>query len=102
MVIMTNSPSRPVWGVAEAKARFSEVLERAKSDGPQHITRKGRDAAIVVAADEWRSRRADPKPPLGVGSLLAFWQATPFWASEVEFPRISGAFKKPVFDEDEL
>ena len=40
------------WTVAEAKAKFSEVIERAQSQGPQTITRNGRKTAVVVAAEE--------------------------------------------------
>jgi prevent-host-death family protein len=36
------------WTVAEAKAKFSEIIEKAMSEGPQTITRKGRTAAVVV------------------------------------------------------
>ena len=38
------------WQVQEAKNRFSEMIERAQSDGPQIITRHGRPVAKVVAA----------------------------------------------------
>ena len=44
------------WTVAEAKAKFSEVIERAMSEGPQAITRKGRTAAVLVGADEWQRK----------------------------------------------
>ena len=44
------------WSVAEAKAKFSEVVERAKTEGPQRVTKNGRAAVIVVAADEWEQR----------------------------------------------
>ena len=48
-----------IWTVAEAKAKFSEVLDRALSDGPQTITRNGKTTAIIVSAEEWgrRSKR---------------------------------------------
>jgi antitoxin Phd len=39
------------WQVQEAKNRFSEMLERARSEGPQVITRHGRSVARVVATD---------------------------------------------------
>lgn len=45
-----------IWSVAEAKARFSEVLEHARTDGPQHVTRHGRAAVVIVAAAEWERR----------------------------------------------
>ena len=37
------------WTIAEAKAKFSEVIEQARSHGPQTITRHGHDAAVIVA-----------------------------------------------------
>ncbi|MFZ0419954.1 MAG: type II toxin-antitoxin system Phd/YefM family antitoxin [Candidatus Sulfotelmatobacter sp.] len=43
--------STPTWTVAEAKAKFSEIIERAMSEGPQTITRNGRTAAVVVGAE---------------------------------------------------
>jgi prevent-host-death family protein len=42
------------WNLAEAKARFSEVVEKARTEGPQHVSRNGKEAVVVVAADEWR------------------------------------------------
>jgi antitoxin Phd len=44
------------WSLADAKAKFSEVVEKAKTEGPQRVTRNGRDAVVVVSADEWRKR----------------------------------------------
>ncbi len=41
------------WSVADAKARFSELIEKARTDGPQHVTRHGKDAVVVVSAAEW-------------------------------------------------
>jgi prevent-host-death family protein len=50
-----------VWTVAEAKAKFSELLHRAQSEGPQRITRHGRTTAIVISGDDWeqQSHRKD-------------------------------------------
>ena len=44
------------WSLAEAKAKFSELVERARTEGPQHVSRNGREAVVVVSADEWRRR----------------------------------------------
>jgi len=59
------------WTVATAKARLSEVIDRARTHGPQLITRNGRPAAVVVGADEWerKTRR--------VGSLAEFFASSP-------------------------
>lgn len=43
-----------VWQVHEAKARFSEMLKSTASDGPQLVTRRGVEAAVLVSIDEWR------------------------------------------------
>ncbi|HEX4006495.1 MAG TPA: type II toxin-antitoxin system Phd/YefM family antitoxin [Acidobacteriaceae bacterium] len=48
--------STQVWTVAEAKAKFSELLYRAQSEGPQRITRHGRTTAIVISGDEWEQK----------------------------------------------
>jgi prevent-host-death family protein len=64
------------WTVAAAKARFSEMVERASKRGPQTITRNGRPAAVVVSPDEWErtSRR--------VGNLVEFFAASPLREAE--------------------
>jgi prevent-host-death family protein len=43
------------WSVAEAKAKFSEVIDKARRDGPQRVTRHGKDAVVVVSADDWKA-----------------------------------------------
>jgi antitoxin Phd len=40
------------WNLAEAKARFSEVVRRARNEGPQRVTVRGRDAVVVISAEE--------------------------------------------------
>ncbi|MFZ5668293.1 MAG: type II toxin-antitoxin system Phd/YefM family antitoxin [Pseudomonadota bacterium] len=42
------------WPVQDAKARFSELLRASLEEGPQMVTLRGRDAAVLVPADEWR------------------------------------------------
>jgi prevent-host-death family protein len=48
--------STQIWTVAEAKARFSELLQRAQAEGPQRITRHGRTTAVVVSPSEWEKK----------------------------------------------
>jgi len=59
------------WTVAEAKAKFSQLLEEAHSRGPQTITRNGRIAVVVVAAEEWE-RKVKRR-----GNLAEFLLASP-------------------------
>jgi antitoxin Phd len=40
------------WKLEDAKARFSEVVRRARNEGPQRVTVRGRDAVVVISADE--------------------------------------------------
>lgn len=42
------------WQLQEAKARFSEFLDAALSQGPQVVTRRGVEAAVLVPMEEWR------------------------------------------------
>jgi prevent-host-death family protein len=42
------------WALQDAKARFSELVRRVRSDGPQHVTVHGRDEVVVVTAEEFR------------------------------------------------
>jgi prevent-host-death family protein len=67
--------------VAEAKARFSEVIDRALADGPQTITRKGRQAVVVVSAEEWQ-RKTRRK-----GNLAEFFAASPLRGSGLKIQR---------------
>ena len=48
------------WQVQEAKQRFSEVLRRAKADGPQIVSKHGKDVAVVVDIDEFHRLTAPP------------------------------------------
>jgi prevent-host-death family protein len=42
------------WVLQDAKARFSELVRRVHSEGPQHVTVHGRDEVVVIAAEEFR------------------------------------------------
>jgi prevent-host-death family protein len=57
------------WKMQDAKARFSEVVRRARSDGPQHVTMHGREEAVVISAEEYR-RMAGPPPEKRTGQEL--------------------------------
>jgi prevent-host-death family protein len=51
----THSRSRTGrWALQDAKARFSEVVRKAKTEGPQHITVHGREEVVVVSVEEYR------------------------------------------------
>ena len=52
------------WPVQDAKARFSELLEACIANGPQMVTKRGTEAAVLVPVDEWRRLQAAARPSL--------------------------------------
>lgn len=59
---VSKRPAAPLpghWVLQDAKARFSELVRRVHSDGPQRVTVHGRDEVVVVAAEEFRRLQGD-------------------------------------------
>ena len=52
------------WPVQDAKARFSEFLDACLASGPQMVTRRGAEAAVLVPAAEWKRLHAAARPSL--------------------------------------
>jgi antitoxin Phd len=50
------------WQLQDAKARFSEFLDAALTKGPQVVTRRGVEAAVLVPIDEWRRIQQSSRP----------------------------------------
>jgi prevent-host-death family protein len=76
-----RSPRRPgYWPLQDAKARFSELVRSAKLEGPQHVTIHGRDAVVVLAADEFRRLRGNTSG----AALIEAAQTSPHRDTEIE------------------
>ncbi|MGJ4952524.1 type II toxin-antitoxin system Phd/YefM family antitoxin [Bradyrhizobium sp. HKCCYLS20291] len=73
-------PLDSAWTLAGAKARLSEVVERAQA-GPQVITRNGKPTAVVVSVEEW-SRKTERK-----GTLAEFLLASPLRGADLDLSR---------------
>jgi prevent-host-death family protein len=71
-----------MWTVAEAKARFSEVIDKARTGGPQTITKNGRTAVVIVSAEEWERKTHRP------GTLAEFFAESPLRESGLETTRL--------------
>jgi antitoxin Phd len=69
------------WPVQDAKARFSEFLKASLTEGPQVVTLRGVDTAVLVPMQEWREMRERARPSLKA-LLLA-----PEARGELEIPR---------------
>ena len=78
------------WRLQDAKARFSELVRRVRTEGPQHVTVHGRDEVVVIAAEEFRRLQGD----LTGSALVAAMRASPYRDIDVE-PRRS---RLPVRD----
>ena len=70
------------WTVADAKAKLSEVIDLARSRGPQTITRNGRTAVVIVAAEEWERKTKR------IGNLAEFFAASPLRGSRLNAKRL--------------
>jgi antitoxin Phd len=77
-------PVAPAWQIQTAKARFSEVFRRARSEGPQLITRQGKEGVVMISDEQYarlvsRSRR--PK------SIVRFFRQSPLVGVELNLER---------------
>lgn len=70
-----------IWTVAQAKAKLSELIENAHTQGPQTITRNGKRTAVVVDAEEWERKTQRS------GTLADFFKASPLRGSGVKVRR---------------
>ena len=52
------------WPVQDAKARFSEMLKTCLREGPQVVTKRGAEAAVLVPATDWQKLQRATKPTL--------------------------------------
>ena len=82
------SNRKDAWPVAKAKAQFSELIDRAIQQGPQTITRSGRDAVVVVSVEQWK-RKAKPR-----GTLVEFFQNSPLRDAQIEIKRLKGGARE--------
>ncbi len=78
------------WPVQDAKAKFSELLDAAETSGPQTITRRGIEKAVIVPIEQWRRMNRESKP-----TLLEILQSGPQFDLQIP-PRGQWKMRKPV------
>ena len=74
----------PSWQIQTAKARFSEVFRRARTEGPQRIMRQGKEGVVMISDEQYAQlvgRSHQPK------SLLQFFRDSPFVGVELDLER---------------
>ncbi|MFF4621433.1 type II toxin-antitoxin system Phd/YefM family antitoxin [Nonomuraea jabiensis] len=69
------------WQLQEAKQHFSEVVRKAHDEGPQIVTKHGRDVVVILDMEEYR--RLKGKQP----DFKEFLLTEPDWPDDLEFPR---------------
>lgn len=63
----------PAWKLEDAKAKFSELVRRARGEGPQRVTYRGKDAVIVMAVETYEQlvkQAPAPSPEVGLVEFL--------------------------------
>lgn len=82
------------WPVQDAKARFSELLEASQTEGPQLVTKRGVEAAVLVPIEEWRRLQEAARPS------LKDWLLAPEPRFDLKLPKRRGWKRRPpiVFD----
>jgi prevent-host-death family protein len=80
-IMSAGTMNTGTWTVAEAKAKFSEIVDKATKNGPQTITKNGRTAVVVVSAVEWERKTRRP------GNLAEFFAESPLRGSGLKARR---------------
>ncbi|WP_339057588.1 type II toxin-antitoxin system Phd/YefM family antitoxin [Candidatus Regiella endosymbiont of Tuberolachnus salignus] len=78
------------WPVQDAKARFSELLDACIKEGPQLVTRRGTETAILVPITEWKRLSSAARPSLKTLLLLEHAPA------DIELPQRGSAHRRSV------
>lgn len=72
------------WQLQEAKNRLSEVVDRALEEGPQIVTRHGREVVVIVEKEEFEQRRRGRSPR---GAVLPFLRGLAFRGAALDLTR---------------
>ena len=72
------------WQLQTAKARFSELFRRARSEGPQWITRQDKEAVVVLPAEEFERLLLRSRQP---HSLVEFFAESPLARAALDLER---------------
>ena len=72
------------WQIQTAKARFSEVFRLARTEGPQRITRQGKDGVVMISDDEYQRLVGKSHQPK---SLVEFFRESPLAGVELDLDR---------------
>jgi len=72
------------WQIQTAKARFSEVFRMARTEGPQRITRQGKEAVVMISDEQYDRLIAKSRQPK---SIVQFFRQSPLYGVELDLER---------------
>lgn len=73
--------STNTWQLQEAKNRFSEVVDKALSEGPQRVTRRGEEVVVILSVEEYTQLQKSKS------NLLEFFRNSPLVGVELDLER---------------
>ncbi len=87
-----NKPARanqartggPTWQIQTAKAQFSEVFRRARTEGPQRITRQGKEGVVMISDEQYDRLMVKSHQPK---SIVQFFRESPLVGVEIDWER---------------
>lgn len=80
----STKTARINWQVQSAKARFSEVFRLARTEGPQHITRQGKEGVVMISDEQYDRLVAKSRQPK---SIVQFFRESPLVGVELDLER---------------
>jgi antitoxin Phd len=72
------------WQIQTAKARFSEVFRRARTDGPQRITRQGKEGVVMISDEQYQQLMVKSRQPK---SIVQFFRESPLAGLDLDLER---------------
>ena|SRR5580658_8307437 len=79
-----RAPTAPSWQLQTAKARFSELFRLARTEGPQRITRQGKEVVLMISEEQYERLTAKPRRQK---SLVQFFRDSPLVGVELDLER---------------
>src|SRR5947199_9416154 len=77
-------PAGHSWQLQTAKARFSEVFRRARTEGPQRITRQGKEGVVIISYEQFDHLMVKSRQPK---SIVQFFRESPLVGVELDLER---------------
>ena len=72
------------WQIQTAKAKFSELFRRSRTEGPQHVTRQGKEGVMMISDEDYQRLVLKSKHPK---SLVQFFRESPLFGVELDLDR---------------